>query len=201
MHKMLLETPSKLETERLILRPYQKGDGNPYFSLLQHNRDHLKEHVNEATTIKDKEQAEIRVRELAADWVSRTRFVMSIWEKVSGTYIGEIWIEPMKWDVPSFEIGWFLDKDYERKGFATEAVKISLTFLFEDLKAHKVVAKARETNVRSFKLAERCGFVKEGLLRDNARVGNTWVGLLCYGMLRSEYEALTTQKTEPQRSK
>jgi RimJ/RimL family protein N-acetyltransferase len=191
MHKMLLELSSQLETERLIIRPYQKGDGVFYFSLLEDNREHLKEHVDSATTVTNEEEAEIKIRELAADWVGRTRFVMGVWEKVSSTYIGEIWIEPANWEVPSFEVGWFLDKTYEGKGLATEAVKASLTFLFEDLNAHKVIAKARETNVKSFRLAERCGFVKEGLLRDNARKkDNTLVGLLCYGMLESEYKQL-----------
>jgi RimJ/RimL family protein N-acetyltransferase len=171
MHKMLLEIPSELETERLILRPYQKGDGKAFFSLLQNNYEHLKEHVDEATDIKNEEEAEIRVRELASDWVARNRFVMVIEEKESHTYIGQ--------------------KYREGEGIITEAARRCLTFLFEDLNAHKVVVKARETNVRSFRVAERCNFVKEGLLRDHARIGdNEWVGLLCYGMLRSEYETL-----------
>jgi RimJ/RimL family protein N-acetyltransferase len=186
MHKLLLDIPSKLETERLIIRPYRKGDGAAYFSLLQNNRDHLKEHLDEATTIKTEEEAEIKVREHHANWVARNSFVMGVWKKES-IYIGEMWMGPVKWDVPSFEIGWFLGKTYQGKGFATEAVKRCLVFLFEDLKAHKVIVKARETNVRSYKLAERCGFVKEGLLRDNAKVDDGWVGLLCYGMLKSEY--------------
>ena len=197
MHKMLLDIPSRIETERLIMRPYENGDGVPYFRLLHQNIDHLKEHVDEVVTVENEEQAEIRIRELAADWVARTRFVMSVWEKASKTMIGEIWIEPMKWDVPSLEIGWFLDKTHEGKGFATEAVKAGLTFLFEDMNAHKVQVKVRETNTKSFKLAERCGFVKEGLLRDNARIEeDTWVGLLCYGMLKQEYEALKSASIE-----
>lgn len=192
---MLLEIPSSLETERLFIRCYQPGDGKSLFSLVEKNREHLKGHSDYATEIMDETQAEIKIRELAANWVARTRFVMGIWEKEGDTctYAGEIWIEPAKWDVPSFEIGWFLDKDCEGKGFATEAAKASIAFLFEDLDAHKVVAKARETNTKSYRVAERCGFIKEGLLRDNARVGDTWVGLLCYGMLKSEYEKLRTE--------
>ena len=191
MHKMLLEIPSELETERLKLRPYQPGDGKAFFSLLQNNYEHLREHVDEATNIATEEQAEIRIRELASDWVARKRFVMVIQEKESHTAVGQIWIEPVNWDVPSFEIGWFLQEDREGKGIVTEAAQRCLVFLFEDLNAHKVIVKARETNVRSFRVAERCGFVKEGLLRDNARIGDSkWVGLLCYGMLRSEYEIL-----------
>lgn len=198
---MLLDIPSQIETERLIMRPYQKGDGNPYFSQLRRNIDHLKEHVDDITTIENETQAEIRIRELAADWVARTRFVMGIWEKASTGLIGQIWIEPKKWDVPLFEIGWFLDKDHQDRGFATEAVRASLTFLFEDLQAHKVEVRVREPNVRSFKLAERCGFVKEGLLRDNAKIGdNTWVGLLCYGMLKSEYDCLVKRERQKRRT-
>jgi RimJ/RimL family protein N-acetyltransferase len=191
MHKMLLDIPSVIETERLTIRPYQKGEGTLYFSLLQANFDHLKEHVDEVTTLQNEQEAEIRIRELAADWGSRTRFVMGIWEKASHTLIGQIWIEPEKWDVPSLAIGWFLGKAYEGRGFATEAARSCLVFLFEDLHAHKVIAKTRETNRKSYRVAERCGFIKEGLLRDHVRTGDsTWVGLLCYGMLEKEYEKL-----------
>jgi RimJ/RimL family protein N-acetyltransferase len=147
--------------------------------------------VDDVSEIKNEKQAEIRVRESAADWVARTRFVMGMWEKESNTLIGQIWIEPVKWNVSLFEIGWFLDKHYEGKGFATEAAKGSLAFLFENLNAHKVQARVRETNVKSSKVAERCGFTREGLLRDNAQVGDKeWVGLLCYGMLEKEYRIL-----------
>lgn len=191
MHRMLLEIPQYLETERLLMRPYQKGEGKLYFSLLQNNNEHLIEHVDDVSEIRNEKQAEIRVRELAADWVARTRFVMGMWERASNTLIGQIWIEPVKWDVSLFEIGWFLDKHYEGKGFATEAAKGSLAFLFGNLNAHKVQARIRETNVKSLKVAERCGFTREGLLRDNAQVGDKeWVGLLCYGMLEKEYEIL-----------
>lgn len=191
MHKMLVDIPSHLETERLILRPYQPGDGKQYFSQLKNNAEHLREHVDEVTTIENEEQAEIRIRELAADWVTRNRFVMGIWEKASNALVGQIWIEPKKWDVPLFEIGWFVQRDREGRGIVTEATKRCLTFLFEDLHAHKVEVRARETNVKSMKVAERCGFVREGFLRDNARIGDKkWVGLLCYGMLKGEYDIL-----------
>lgn len=191
MHKLLLEIPSTLETERLTVRPYQPGDGKAFFSLLQGNYEHLKEHVDEVTEITTEEQAEIKAREHAAEWVSRTRFVMTVWEKGVQALVGQIWIEPTNWDVPLFEIGWFLSKDREGKGMMTEAVRRCLTFLFEDLHAHKVHVRARETNVRSARVAERCGFVREGLLRDNARTGESaWVGLVCYGMLEGEYEKL-----------
>ncbi|MHA2501227.1 MAG: GNAT family N-acetyltransferase, partial [Candidatus Hodarchaeales archaeon] len=139
MHKMLFDLPTRLETSRLIIRKYEKHDGVALYRLLEKNdnREYLKDHVTEASTITTEEEAEIRVRELNADWVARNRFVMGIWLKKPDVYVGQIWIEPKKWEVPSFELGWFLEKSHQGQGIATEAAEAAIHFLFNHLKAHK----------------------------------------------------------------
>ncbi|MFX0116126.1 MAG: GNAT family N-acetyltransferase [Candidatus Hodarchaeota archaeon] len=192
MHKMLLELPLRLETNRLIIRAYEKNDGAALYWLLEKddNREYLKDHVSEAVTIKTEEDAEIRLRELNADWSARNRFVMGIWLKTSGEYVGQIWIEPKNWEVPSFELGWFLGKSHQGQGIATEAAKAGIKFLFNHLKAHKIIVLTRDDNPKSYKVAERCGFIKEGHLRDHNKKSGKRFGLLCYGMLRREFEDL-----------
>ncbi len=151
------------------------------------NRELLKEHVDEAAELDSEEDAEIKIREHAAEWEARERLVMGIWLKESFLMIGEIWIEPKEWEVPSFELGYFLDTGYHKRGLATEAAKASIDFLFKDLKAHKVIIVTRDTNEQSWRLAERLGFVREGHLREcSAKDGKRW-GLFHYGMLESEY--------------
>jgi len=115
---------------------------------------------------------------------------MGIWLKSEDKYVGEIWIEPKKWEVPSFEIGWFLDKGYQRRGIATEAVRRSLKFLFNDLNAHKVIVITRDTNPRSCMLAERLGFRREGHLRESGIDSGKRYGLFYYGMLRTEFSSM-----------
>ncbi len=46
-HKLLWEFPHSLETERLIIRKNEKGDGEKYFALFErnNNREELKEHA------------------------------------------------------------------------------------------------------------------------------------------------------------
>ena len=190
LEKMLLEIPSKLETGRLCIRKYEEGDGRSFYDLLErnNNRAFLRNHIDEAITLKDANDAEIRIRQLSAFWVSRERFVLGIWLKASQLFIGQIWIEPKNLKVPSFELGWFLDQAYQGKGLATEAVIKSTKFLFEDLKAHKIIVLTRDDNIRSKKLAERCGYIKEGHLRDHNVSNGKRFGLYCYGMLKSEYQ-------------
>ena len=189
MHKLLLDIPTQLDTERLIVRKYTEGDGRELYLLLERNdnREYLRENVEEASSIRTEEEAEIKVRKHSAEWFARERFVMGIWLKSGNKYVGQIWIEPKKWEVPSFEIGWFLDRGYQGKGIATEAARRSLVFLFNDLNAHKVIAITRDSNTRSRKLAERLGFRKEGHLHECGVENGKRYGLLYYGMLKSEF--------------
>ena len=191
MHKLLQDIPTRLDTERLIVRKYAEGDGRDLHLLLERNdnREFLEENVEEVSSIRTEEEAEIRVRKRSAEWFARDRFVMGIWLKSGSKYVGEIWIEPKKWEVPSFEIGWFLDKGHQGRGIAEEAARRSLEFLFSDLNAHKVIAITRDTNSRSIKLAERLGFRREGRHRESGIENGKRYDLLYYGMLRTEFSS------------
>ncbi|MGD9381059.1 MAG: GNAT family protein [Candidatus Thorarchaeota archaeon] len=191
MHKLLLEIPTQIESETLIIRRYEKGDGKDLLALLErnNNREILREAADEVDGIRTEYDAEIDVREHAAEWESRKRFVMGMWLKSTGEYVGQIWIEPKNWEVPSFELGYYIDQGYTRKGMATEAASRSLKFLFEDLKAHKVIIITRDTNERSSKLAERLGFTREGHHRESGiEDGKRW-GHYYYGLLESEFKS------------
>jgi aminoglycoside 6'-N-acetyltransferase len=97
----------------------------------------------------------------------------------------------VNWDLPEFEIGYFADVDHEGLGFVTEAVQGTLHFIFEHLQAHRVSLRCDDTNVRSGSVAERCGFVREGHLRESKKnPDGTFSGTLCYGLLKGDFEAL-----------
>ena len=117
----------------MILRAYQFGDGEAYFQLLQSNFDHLSEEAGEVHKIKKIADAEKYVRERHVEWLSRKRFVLTMISKDDNKFMGQIWIEPSKWEYLIFEIGYFVEKKSEGKGFVTEAVKSSVEFMFKDL--------------------------------------------------------------------
>lgn len=196
MRYLLLDIPSVLETERLLLRPYKPGDGQWLYKIFQENITHLEEAIEGVKTgfgldLTNPIDAEIFVRQLGADWVARKRFIFGIWEKAGDRFIGDIWVESQDWDVPMHEIGYFLLKDQMGKGFATEATTAALAFVFKHLKSNKASLTCDEDNQRAYRVAERCGFVREGCLRGQVnRKDGTLVGKLYYGMLRTEFETL-----------
>jgi len=193
MHKMLLDIPTRIETERLYLRCYAPGDGPWYYAMSQKNREHLAcyESGNVVMTIKTEEDAEIAVRDLAADWVARNCFFMGAFDKRTDEFVAQIYVGPVNWELPEFAIGYFADVDHEGRGYVTEAVRAALEFIFEYLKAHRVRLECDDTNVHSIRVAERCGMVQEAHFRENKRnPDGTLSGTLCFGLLRSEFETL-----------
>lgn len=196
MHKMLVDLPEQLLTERLVLRPYQAGDGPAYYAVCLRNKAHLLpyEAGNPALNITTGEEAEILVREFAAAWVSRKAFFFGAWMKSDCTvFVAQIYVGVVSWELPEFEIGYFVDCLHEGQGFVTEAVRAALRFAFETLQAHRVRLGCNDTNERSYRVAERCGFIREGHLRqtrpDVRSPDGSFSGEYLYGILRAEFEA------------
>jgi ribosomal-protein-serine acetyltransferase len=83
--------------------------------------------------IQSVQDAETVVRDLAADWVARNCFFMGAFDKKTNEFVAQIYVEPVNWGLPEFEIGYFVDKDHERQGFVTEALNATIRFIFEHL--------------------------------------------------------------------
>jgi aminoglycoside 6'-N-acetyltransferase len=190
MHKMLLEIPGRIEAERIYLRSYQAGDGPWFYAMSQRNRDHLAryEAENVVMSIASEQDAEAMVRELNADWQARNCFFMGVFELETDEFVAQIYVGPVNWDLPEFVIGFFADRDHEGQGYVTEAARAALGFIFEHLKAHRVRLECDDTNVRSQRVAERCGMVREGHIRENKRnADGSLSGTLHFGLLKREF--------------
>jgi aminoglycoside 6'-N-acetyltransferase len=153
------------------------------------NRTHLAryEAENVALSIYTQEEAEALVQELAADWTAGNCFFLGAFERATGEFVAQIYLGPVNWDLPEFEIGYFADRDHQRQGFVTEAVQAVVRIAFEHLHAHRLRIECDDTNVPSCRVAERCGFVREGYIREN-KLGpdGTLSGTVHYGLLKSD---------------
>ncbi len=192
MHSLLLDIPTRIETDRLYLRAYQAGDGRWYYEMSQRNRAHLMryESGNAVMTITNEEEAEIVVRRFAADWVGRRAFFWGVFDRATDEFVAQIYMGVVSWELPEFCLGYFADVGHEGQGYVTEAMHASLRFIFHHLAAHRVSLERDDTNVRSYRVAERCGMVREGHFRENRRHADGRVsGTLHYGLLSREFDA------------
>jgi RimJ/RimL family protein N-acetyltransferase len=185
-----MDIPEHIETERLYLRPYQSGDGPMLYAAGVRNRAHLAEFEsgNILMHLKNEVQAEEIIENLIADWAGNKCFFIGIFEKGSGQWVGQVYVGPTNWDLPEFTIGFAADVNYEGNGYISEAVIAVLRMLFINMGAHRIKSDCHENNVRSWRLLERCGFRREGHLRENKRnADGSFRGDYLYGLLRREF--------------
>ena len=190
MNTTLREFPSWFESERLIMRCYKPGDGKWYYAMSLRNRDHLLRYEwdNVVVDIANENVAEALVQEFAEAWIKRSFFFIGAFSKPGGEFVAQIYVGPVDWKLPEFQIGYFADVDHEGKGYVTEAVKATLGILFNHLGAHRVRLECDEANQRSMRVAERCLMIREGRLRENRRnPDGTYSNSLIYGLLKNEF--------------
>lgn len=85
------------------------------------------------------------------------------------------------------EIGYFTEPGHQGKGIATAAVQVLLDYCWDELKLNKVYLRVAPENRSSIRVAEKAGFQREGLLRQDFRTSTgTFVDIFYYGILRQE---------------
>ncbi|PSR54343.1 N-acetyltransferase [Adhaeribacter arboris] len=189
---MNLIIPTELQTNRLLLRRYQDTDATEFLNLLLTNQSRLSLAFPGRVEMNKKlENAEYFVRQMRADWQFKKVFEFGIWRLDTKQYIGDIALKNLEKRVPKAEIGYYLDAAAEGKGYASEALRAVIVFGFDTMGVNKIFIKMPVQNQRSYRLAERCGFIREGLLRQDFRSDEKTglVDVYYYGMTQSDYQS------------
>ncbi|HWD78123.1 MAG TPA: GNAT family protein, partial [Kribbella sp.] len=79
--------------------------------------------------------------------------------------------------------GFTFATEYQGKGYASEAVRGLLEYVFVDRRLHKVSAECDARNTASARLLERVGFTREGLRLSHTWIKGEWTDDLLYGYL------------------
>ena len=72
------------------------------------------------------------------------------------------------------------------KGYGSEAVQLLCTFGFLDLNLNRIYLHVFADNTRAIRVYEKCGFVKEGLLREAAYVAGQRTDVILMARLESQ---------------
>lgn len=82
-------------------------------------------------------------------------------------------------------LGILIEDGYRRQGFATQAIRLCMTYLFENLLVHQVHCMVDETNIESQQLFESLGFQRCGRRKDWIKTPEGYLDVITYQYLRS----------------
>lgn len=152
IHKMIIKT------KRLILRPWNKEDFDPFAKLNADTR--VMEYFPSTLSREESDQLakKIQTKIKEKGWGFWAVSAPGIAE-----FIGFIGLNDLNKDTfpapfaPAIEIGWRIAFDYWGKGYATEGAKAALEYGFESLKLDEIVSFTAIQNMRSRAVMEKIG--------------------------------------------
>ncbi len=168
MNPLLLDFPDSFDTERLTIRAPRVEDAPELIEAVTESLDELRPWMPWAKEAPTLEYEIARLRHSLARWVTREDLLLHIYLKGTSTFVMGSGLHRIDWQSGKFEIGYWVRTKYMGHGFVTEAVRGITAFAFKHLHANRVEIRCDALNIRSAAVARRCGFLLEGILRNDA---------------------------------
>ena len=173
-----------LHTQRLTLRPIQATDKAAVFDY----RSDAETNKYQGWIPKTEKEVEDFIAKNHTEFnLPDTWFQLVIIEKESEKIIGDMGIHFIGTENQQVELGCTLNKTFQNKGYATEALRGIIDFLFKELKKHRIVTSIDPENESSIRLVERLGFRKEAHFVESLYFNGQWVDDIVYALLAREW--------------
>jgi RimJ/RimL family protein N-acetyltransferase len=78
-----------------------------------------------------------------------------------------------------------LKGNYRNKGYGSDTVNALINYAFEELRMNCVFAQVSNHNVPSRKMFEKCGFIKEGVMRQRIFKHGEYLDVVIYSVIRT----------------
>jgi RimJ/RimL family protein N-acetyltransferase len=166
---ILIEFPYSFETERLIIRGPLPDDAIPLREAVLESQADLVPWMPWAQEVPTEEWYQVRVREGQLKFLAREDLWLMLVHKATGAIIGGSGLHRIDWNVPKFEIGYWVRSSFAGQGYITEAVNGITAFAFDVLGARRVEIRCDVKNERSAAVARRAGYTLEGTFHHDAR--------------------------------
>ena len=118
----------------------------------------------------------------------QSNIMFAIAKKDGAEVIGCCGLTGINWKEGHGEVSIYLGEgDWQKKGYATDALQLLLEYGFKELRLHRIYAIIFEYNVTSVKFFEKNGFKFEGRHREARFWDGKFYDELVYGVLEFEH--------------
>jgi RimJ/RimL family protein N-acetyltransferase len=180
----------RLETERLVLRPFGNSDAAEVMRLAG-ERAIADTTANIPHPYKEG---------MAEEWISKHQetfdrdegVAFAITRKHDDVLVGAISLMGMEKGHQA-ELGYWIGKPYWGHGYCTEAARAVLRYAFSDLALARVHASHFAQNPASGRVMQKIGMRHEGCRRQHVKKWDQMEDLDVYGILKPEWETAANQ--------
>lgn len=175
----------RLESERIYLRPLCELDAP---IMLKNTIDEEIRYMTGTNSNFSLEQIKSHIENIKND---ASRYDFAICLKDTDEMIGELSIFDI--DEENKKAGFRISMasiSLTGKGYGTEAIKIILSFVFEQLQLNRLQLEVFSHNLRGIRAYEKVGFIKEGVLRQSLHYNDIYSDEIIMAILKCDYKSM-----------
>lgn len=132
------------------------------------------------------EQTESMLRGLVMGEAGGENLVIA--DKGTLAYLGQISLQGVDRMTQQGELAVIVSREHWRKGVGREAIELMLKYAFHTLNLNRVWLKVYQEHQAAVKLYMKCGFVLEGVLRQDAYLEGKYRDTLIMSVLRRDFD-------------
>jgi len=174
--------PERLTTQRYILRRFNRRDIDALTAVVRASMDDLHRWLPWAYPGYTRDDAASYIRESMQSWREARAFDYAVRPMATpGRHVGNVSIWHVSRSSRTAEIGYWV------VGAGTEVTARLVRLGFEHLGLHKINLRIAVGNRASDRIAEKLGFSREGVLREELLIRGRWVDHTLYSLLEQEW--------------
>ncbi len=177
-----------IETARLRLRPFNRGDVDAVYSY--RSRPDVAKYLFDEPMNHEECAEAVRTRSTQLAFSGEgDKILLAVERRDDGRLIGEVSLIWRSSSEQQAEIGYIFHPDVHGSGYATEAALKLMAFGFGIVGCHRIYARCDARNEASARVMERLGMRQEAHFREHTHVKGRWDEELIYAILDRDWEA------------
>ena len=175
---------------RFEIRPFQKRDAEPLYEAVAASIPELSKWLPWAGNAYGRIDATRFTRESIRAFREQRAFDFAIRNpEETNRHYGNVSIWFVSRGFRAGEVGYWVRSDEAGTGIATEVAARMVQVGFEELHMHRIILRIAVGNRGSERVAEKLGFTREGILREELEVHGKWLDHTAYSLLEHEYKS------------
>jgi RimJ/RimL family protein N-acetyltransferase len=179
----------RLKTPRLLLRPFQDPDLTA-FAAYRSDPEVARYQGWSAPFSMDQAREFLERMNKAVPGTPGTWFQLALERQAEPGIIGDCAFQVLREDARQAQIGFTLSQPFQKHGYAAEAVRALVDFLFSEYGLHRITATCDALNVASARLLERIGMRREAHYIGNIWFKGAWGDEYLYAVLEREWRSV-----------
>lgn len=134
------------------------------------------------------EESEFFIKTCLMNWENGEEYTFAICEPKTGKFIGLVGLNTFNSAHKFYNVGYWVRVSAQKNGFVSEAAKLLAKAAFEVLEINRLEILVAKDNIPSQKAAEKCGAVREGILRNRLLIHGVSHDAVIYSMVKRDFE-------------